>query len=97
MNKSEATEILSRKIVELKGLPYAHFHTWLLEKHIEVLEVKSATGADYQIEIEAHWDSPKQPEGSIRVFASIDDGRWPSAFFPMCKDFIITPDGFLIE
>lgn len=97
MNKTEATEILDRKIMELRTLTYEHFRKWLLEKHIEVLEVKGAAGVDYQIEIEAHWDSPKKQQGNIRVFAAIDDGRFPAAFLPLCKDFIIAPDSSFVE
>jgi hypothetical protein len=47
-----------------------------------------ASGACYQIEIQASWDD--KPNGNIRVVGSIDDGGL-RAFFPLTEDFIKSP------
>lgn len=41
-------------------------------------------------EVQAFWDD--EPDGAIRVMASIDDGGW-RAFVPLTEDFILAPDG----
>jgi hypothetical protein len=52
-------------------------------------EDKTEDGKEYQIEVEAFWDG--EPEASIRVLISIDDGGW-RAWCPVCESFIITPE-----
>jgi hypothetical protein len=83
MDRSEATAILEDALNEIRRLPYAdlvaHYRN---EQH--VLQVEGASGAEYQIEIEAFWDLPGRP-GDLRVMASIDDGGW-SAFAPITRD-----------
>ena len=56
-------------------------------------ERKGPSGAVYQIEIQAFWDNPRSSDGNLRVIASIDDGKFPSAFIPNSADFIMSPDG----
>ena len=47
----------------------------------------------YQGEIRVFWDA--EPDGAIRVMASIDDGGW-RAFVPLTEDFILAPDGTFV-
>jgi hypothetical protein len=56
-------------------------------------ELRGPSGAEYQVEIEAVWDS--RQKGHVRVIASIDDGGW-RAFVPLCDSFIKAPDGSFV-
>jgi hypothetical protein len=47
-----------------------------------------ASGAAYQVEIEALWDSNRG--GDIRLMAAIDDGGW-RAFAPLTDSLIVPP------
>jgi hypothetical protein len=90
MDRSEATAILEDALNEIRLLPYTDIVGRYRDEQ-QVLQVTGASGAEYQIEIEAFWDHPGRP-GDLRVIASIDDGGW-SAFAPITRDFIIAADG----
>jgi hypothetical protein len=90
MDRSEATALLEDALNEIRRLPYADLVARYRGEQ-QVLQVTGASGAEYQIEIEAFWDHPGRP-GDLRVIASIDDGGW-SAFAPITRDFIIAADG----
>lgn len=53
------------------------------------------SGAEYQIEVEAFWDSPGKP-GLLRVLGSIDDGTLRQSFRPLSEGFIIAADSTLV-
>jgi len=53
------------------------------------------SGAVYQIEYEALWDA--EPGGDLRVMAAIDDGRLLSAFKPLTADFLVSPQGKVVD
>lgn len=53
-------------------------------------DVVGASGAQYQVEISAVWESA--PQGNVLVIGSIDDGGW-RAWSPLSKSFIKAPDG----
>ena len=91
MNKAEAKEVLAGQLRELQKLPYAEFRSWVVEKKIETPLVKGASGAEYQVEVEALWDG--KPGGDIRVLVSVDDGGFLSSFLPLCGSFIVAPGG----
>jgi hypothetical protein len=91
VNQEEAKEFLADQVRELKKLPYAEFRSWVVEKKIETPLVKGASGAEYQVEIQAMCDSKRG--GDIRVFVSIDDGGLVSSFLPLCSSFIISLEG----
>lgn len=59
----------------------------------EVIERTGARGDSYQIEVEVFPDSPDERDGSLRIIASIDDGRFLAALLPLSADFIMEPDG----
>jgi hypothetical protein len=61
-----------------------------------VVERSGVSGVSYTIEIEVFWDSPLEPDRDLRVIASIDDGRFLSALFPLSSDFIMDPNGKFI-
>jgi hypothetical protein len=91
VNKEEAKGLLEDQVRELKKLSYAEFRSWVLEKKIETPLVKGASGTEYQIEIQAMWDSRKG--GEIRVLVSVDDGGLLASFSPLGDCFIISSDG----
>lgn len=94
MTREEAKAILASHVRELKNRPYAEFHSWVLAKKIQTPLVKGTSSIEYQVEIEARWDS--QPEGDIRVLVSVDDGGLVSSLVPLGDSFLIPPDGSLV-
>ena len=91
MNKEEARQLLEIKLNELKNLKFEEFSEWVLNKRVEVYEIKGSSGDQYQVEVEAHWDHEKN--GDIRVLGSIDNGTFRAAFTPICADFLVSKSG----
>jgi hypothetical protein len=91
VNQKEAKEILANRVRELKQLPYATFRSWVILKKVETPVASGPSGTEYQIEIQAMWDSKRR--GDIRVFVSVDDGGLVSSLLPLCDSFIISSDG----
>ena len=91
MNTEEAQDILSLEVVAIRSKSYEVLAT-LIGSPLN-FEKKGPSGAAYQIEIQAFWDNPRSSDGNLRVIASIDDGKFPSAFIPSSADFIMRPDG----
>jgi hypothetical protein len=87
VNKQDAHELLSRRIAELRPLPYRDLLSFL--GNPQLADAIGLSGARYAIEVEAFWDD--RAAGNLRVIVSIDDGGW-SAFSPMTSDFIKGPD-----
>ena len=94
MNQEEANAILASQVRVLQKGSYAEFRSWVMEKRIETPLVKGASGTEYQVEIEARWDS--EPGGGIRVRISVDDGGLVSSLVPLSEAFLISPDGSLL-
>jgi hypothetical protein len=90
MDKAEARDLLLKELRSYRR----HSYRDLAERvgTNTVVQGRGPSAAEYTIEVDVFWDSPGSP-GKIRVMCSIDDGRLPGAFFPMCGDFIISPDG----
>jgi hypothetical protein len=89
MDLNEATGILQNRLEEFKKLSYAELKRLVEDRMLETLEINGASGAEYQLEIEARWDD--KPGGSIRMMMAIDDGG-VRAFVPLTADFIKAPD-----
>jgi hypothetical protein len=91
MNKVEALRVLHGELQAWR------LHSWVdLRKKVgqsQRFEVTAESGTSYQGEIRVFWDA--EPDGAIRVMASIDDGGW-RAFVPLTEDFILAPDGTLV-
>jgi hypothetical protein len=92
MDKREARGILAEEIAKLRMKSYDDLRARLLGGS-ENFEVVGASGARYQLELEAVWDSGEN--GPLRVFVLIDDGGW-RAFSPMSDSFIVAPDGSFV-
>ena len=89
MDKEEARQILGEEVAKLRQRSYDDLRDSLL-RGSQTFEVVGPSGTDYQVEIDAVWDSKK--DGPLRVFALIDDGGIRS-LAPMSDSFIVAPDG----
>ena len=93
MNKTEAQAILAQELNHLQAQSFEDLQK--LINSPEVIELTGASGVSYQIEVQAFWDNPRDSFDGLRVIASIDDGRFFSALFPLSADFIMDSDGKL--
>ena len=91
MNKEEARKIQNKEICSLRTKSYEELKR-ILEDSIKK-DIKGESGKVYQVEIQAFWDDKEDED--LRVSVLIDDGGW-RAFFPLCEDFIIAPDGSFV-
>jgi len=89
MDKSEARKILQWRISRYRAKPYAELVK--LIDHVQMHEATSVSGTKYTLEFDMLWD--RDPDGDIRVIGEIDDGTFPSTFWPLSDDFILSPDG----
>lgn len=91
MDKREARALAEDASLQRRREPHGALVDRLLNKP-EASEVVGASGAQYQVEIEAFWDSGKP--GDLRVIVAIDDGGL-RALAPLTTAFIISisPDG----
>lgn len=92
MDRQEALNLAEAELESLRSLDYEVLVERFLGSHVH-RELVGSTGATYQVEIDASWDST-QP-GDLRVIVAIDDGRW-RAFAPLSVDFIMAPDGSFV-
>jgi len=91
MDNGEARAVLQEHLQTYRQRPYGELVA-LLGKP-QVAEVRGASGATYQIEVEVHWDH--RPGGALRVLGCVDDGGW-RALKPLSGDFILAPDGTFV-
>lgn len=88
MDNAEAAALLKEHLEGYRLRSYADLVT-LLGKP-QAGELRGASGATYQLEVQVHWDD--RPGSALRALGSIDDGGW-RAVKPLCGDFILAPDG----
>ena len=93
MNKVEAKEILGQELSRLQEESFDNLQKFI--KSPEVVERCGRIGLSYQIEIQVFWDNPHDAGGDLRIIASIDDGGFFSALFPLSGDFIMDSDGHI--
>jgi hypothetical protein len=93
VNDEEATRILDGVVAELRREPYEILAARYLHES-DQRTVVAESGVLYQVEVQAFWDSPRQP-GNLRVIVAIDDGGW-RAFRPLSADFIVASDGSFV-
>ena len=80
-------------IARLRTMGYHALVARLLGE-IEVEEIVGPSGATYQAEIQAMWDSGKPP--ALLVMVGVDDGGFRSSFSPVHRSFITTGAGTFI-
>jgi hypothetical protein len=89
VNVKEARRVLDDVVAELRRQPYET----LLARYLNGSDnraVVAESGVEYQVEVQAFWDTPRQP-GNLRVIIAIDDGGW-RAFLPLSSDLIVRRD-----
>jgi len=89
MNREEAQHILAREMEVFRSK--SHSELVGLVGSPTVFSRIGPDGTEYQIEVEVLPDSPRHPQGDMRVIGSIDDGRLLSSIKPLTQDFIKTP------
>jgi hypothetical protein len=89
-DEPEAREILAKELARFREWSHAELVARLLDRE-ETFEAVGASGARYQVEIQAFWDS--KPGGAVLVMGSIDDGSFWWAVAPSCDSFIKAPVG----
>jgi hypothetical protein len=95
VDDAEAQAILTETLRSLRALPHDGLAARYLGS-VEAFEVTGASGATYQVEVEAFWDHPRRPGGDLRVVAAIDDGRGWRSLAPLTDSFIIAPGGAFV-
>ncbi|MEX0754888.1 MAG: hypothetical protein WD556_07180 [Actinomycetota bacterium] len=91
MDTTEAVNLLSARVAELRTLGYESLLEYLTPEN---RRVEGDSGKEYQIETQAFWDSGQRHK-NLRVIAAIDDGGI-RALSPLTDDFIISPDGHFV-
>jgi hypothetical protein len=90
MDNVEAERVLEQHLAKYKRRSYEALCK--LIGTVETAEIVGASGATYQIEVEAFWDDSKRPNELLRVIGAIDDGGL-RASSPKARDFLMNPDG----
>lgn len=88
MDTVAAKKVLNKWLAKLRAVPYRE-----LVARVDTVtndEVPRDSERSWQVEIQVSWDD--EPDGNIRVVASIDDGGLRS-FIPITGGFIKTPSG----
>jgi hypothetical protein len=91
MDNTEARALLRAQLAPWRSQPYVE----LCEQvgRSQRFEVVGESGTWYQGNVRVFWDD--EPNGAIRVIATIDDGGW-RAFVPLGDNFIRRPDGSFV-
>jgi hypothetical protein len=92
MENDEAGALLAAHLESYRHRTYRDVVALVGKTVVE--QVRGASGAAYQVEVEVRWDG--QPGTAVRVLGAIDDGG-TRAFRPQCDDFIVAADGRLSE
>ena len=93
MNKKEATKIIEKELSDYKSKSYSELSEMVGDSPV-MKEITAESGAEYQIEVIAYWDSKQG--GDIRVLGSIDDMAL-SEYDPLLSSFIMSPGDDIIN
>jgi len=88
MDRNEARAILDAHLGGFRRRSHAELVPLIGDVH--VAGASGLSGAEYQIEVEVVWDSPRE-RTAIRVLGAIDDGRLAGAMSPVTLDFLVNP------
>ena len=89
MNRADARARLQELLDDYRRESYRELQRLMDVPDTRV--VRGASGAEYQVEVEAMWDD--KPNGDLRVMGTIDDSALWSSILPLTHGFIITSDG----
>lgn len=95
LNKDEAKQILAEALASYRAMTYEELMEYVGSP--QVTERTGASGTGYVIETEVVWERASGPPRALRVIASIDDGTFLAALAPLTADFIVRPDGTIVE
>jgi hypothetical protein len=91
VNKDDGLRVLAHELDVFRSMSYQTLAD--LVGSPSVFSRSGTDGTEYQIEVEVFPDSPRHPQGDVRVIASIDDGTFPSSIKPLTLGFIKSPSG----
>jgi hypothetical protein len=91
MDRDIARGLIDRELEALRKLSYKE--CLQLMDRVSTKSLPGPDGKEYQLEIQACWDSKKN--GNIRVSVAASGGGL-SVFVPAAGDFIISPDGSFV-
>ena len=91
MNEQIAQALINSEMRRLETLSYTHLVSMIGK--VETKELVGEDGKNYQLEIQAFWDSKKGD--NVRLIVAVDDGGW-RAYKPLTDGFIMRPDGSLV-
>jgi hypothetical protein len=95
VDEGEAREILEEEVQRLRARGHAGLLAYFESEH---KKVKRRTGAEYMVETQAFWDSPRVKE-NLRLIVIVSEWRpsrrikWDS----VTDGFIMRPDGSFID
>jgi hypothetical protein len=93
VDEVEARSVLDRRVADLRRQSYVDLKAaWFKQPDCE--QIQGLSGAEYQVEVEALWDD--RDAQTLRILASVDDGRGWRAFSPLTDSFIVAPDGSFV-
>jgi hypothetical protein len=87
MDKSEAQKILGEQLARFGS--YSELVPLVESRRVENFEIRGASGANYQVEIQFFWDYKRG--GIVRVLGSIDDGVGIRAYVPLTQSLLVSP------
>ncbi len=91
MNKQEASQLLVTELQRYRARSYEELLRLITQ--VDDYWVVGPSGTRYGVEVQAFWDSGRP--GNLRVLAAIDGGGI-SHLRPLCRDFIVSPNGRFI-
>ena len=91
VSDSELQSLVRQTVDSLRATPYGDLCRYLKAYH---LRLAGATGASYDVEVQAVWDDPRRRGGDLPVMVS----GWESGQQGLgtTEDFIIAPDGTFV-
>lgn len=81
-----------QELMKYRHMPYVELRR-LVDTRVPTLVIKGASGAEYQVVVQVHWEGKRG--GDIRIVGLIDDGGWrvrspANPYLPSYTDPVIT-------
>lgn len=95
LDKDEARQVLTETLASYRAMSYEELLEYVGSP--QVTEHTGASGTSYVIETEVVWERASGQPRALRIIASIDDGTFLATLAPLTADFIVRPDGTIVE